>query len=155
MKTIYFLLVSTCIFLFEPDNPWEYKTYAEVTNKTGVLFTLEYGMKKKYNGYVKWRITNHTQMTVYDVSIANKEYTLANGKKVSRAAESLTSVLKPNDPKTTMADAVNSDENYGNWSDKNNNPVTSVLLKTPMIRFAAEKNGQKYDWSMAGTVKLK
>jgi hypothetical protein len=155
MKIIATLFIFTCLTIAPNQNKWVYTTYAEVTNKTGTLFTLEYGVMKKYNGYVKWKITNHTQMTVYDVGIANKEYTLSNGKIVKRSGESLTSTLKPGASKTNISDAVNSSENYGAWSDKNDNPVKSIRLKIPMIRFAAEKNGKRYAWSEAGTVKQK
>lgn len=155
MKLIGTILLSVFMFFGQQENPWEYKTYAEVTNKHGVLFTLEYGMKKRYNGQVRWRITNHTQKTFYDIGIADKEYTLKDGKTVKVSGESFVNVLAPNESKTSMPDSVNSSENYGNWSDKNKNPVITAVLKTPMIQMAVTKNGERYDWGMAGSVILK
>ena len=149
------LIALTISTLASAQSTWTYTEFAKVTNSSGTLFTLEYGIKSSgYNGRVKWRITNHTNTPVYAVSIAGKEYTLSNGKKVSRSGESITSTLGPGESKTTYSDPVNADENYGNWSDKNNNPVIRISLKTPMIRFATEKNGKKYGWDSAGIVKM-
>lgn len=135
---------------------WNYTEFAYVSNQSGKLFSLEYGIHKNgYNGRVKWRITNQSNQTVYDVGISDKSYTLANGKVVKRLGERITSSLAPGQSKETMSDAVNSSENYGNWSDKNDNPVRYLQLATPMIKFAMEKNGTRIGWDQVGTVKMK
>ena len=117
---------------------------------------MEYGIRSSgYDGYVKWRITNHTNITVYDVSIASKKYTLSNGKEVSRSMESITSTLGPGESKTTMYDAVNAADYGGSVTKTNPTTLSRLSLEQPMIKFAAEKNGKKHGWESAGTVIMK
>lgn len=135
---------------------WDCTPFAEVVKEGSTLFTLASCITAKgYSGKVKWRLTNHSNMTIYGVSIADKVYTLADKKVVKRSGESLSSKIAPGETKSTMSDAVNSSENYGNWSDKNDNPVVRITLEQPMIKFATEKKGKKYGWDRAGEVVTK
>ena len=156
-KNILVLFIALISFTYvNAQSTWNYIEFAEVRNSSGTLFTLEYGIKSSgYNGYVKWRITNHNNTTVYNVSIADKEYTLSNGKKVSRSGGSITSTLGPGESKTTMSDAVNSDEHGGFGAKPNPATLTRLSLEQPMVKFAAEKYGTKYGWDSAGTVRKK
>ncbi|TDY13831.1 hypothetical protein [Meridianimaribacter flavus] len=159
------ILMLTMSFIINPyftitsnraQSNWTFTKYAEVTNKTGTFFTLEYGiLSTGYNGRIKWRITNHTQMPVYDVGIANKTYTLSNGEIVSKPGETFSRMLGPGESKESLSDAVNPMENYTkNWVTKNDNPIVKIHLDSPMIKFAAEKNGERYSWEKAGAVTL-
>lgn len=159
MKSVYqlsvILLVAFSVQWGSAQSSWTYTEFAKVVNGSGTLFKLEYGIKKNgYNGYVKWRITNLSNQPVYNVSIADKNYKLSSGAIVKRSGENITSVLQPGESKTTMADAVNSDENHGSWSDKNDNPVTYLEVATPMIRFAFERYGNKVGWNTVGSVRM-
>ncbi|MGM5470475.1 hypothetical protein ACS386_09380 [Flavobacteriaceae bacterium LMO-SS05] len=119
-----------------------------------MLFTLEWGIKKSdngYNGRVIWKFTNHTKTPVYFVTISNKEYTLSDGRKVSRSGEQLAYEVKPGETKNgSSPDSVNATENTGFWSDINNNPVVWVEAQKPVIRLAVEPKGQSYDWDNIG-----
>lgn len=112
-------------------------------------------MSEGYNGRIKWRLTNNTNATLYDLSISDKEYTLASGETVSCLGERITSTLAPGESKTTQSDAVNTTENYGAWSDKNDNSVVRIKLVTLMITFSLEKYGNRMSWNELGAVKLK
>ena len=155
-------LVSISALLFLMSNPlaaksnWDCTTFAEVVKEGGTMFTLASCISAKgYSGKVKWRLTNHTNQTIYGVSIANKVYTLADKKIVKRSGESLSSKIAPGETKSTMSDAVNSNENYASWSDKNKNPVVKITLEQPMIKFAFEKREKKHGWGDGGSVVLR
>ena len=135
---------------------WDCTPFAEVVKEGSTLFTLASCISAKgYSGKVKWRLTNHTNMTIYGVSIADKVYTLADNRVVKRSGESLSSKIAPGETKSTMSDAVNSAENYGNWSDKNKNPVVKITLEQPMIKFAFEKRGKTHGWADGGSVVMR
>lgn len=137
------------------QSTWTYTEYAVVENAGGALFTLEYGIKTKgYNGYVSWRITNHTDKPVYHVKIADKEYILSNGNKRIMSGEKITVTLGPGESKTTWpSEPVNSSEYTKQGF---SNPVVNISLKQPMITFQLEKEGEKrYGWDLKGTVKMK
>ncbi|MFK5985330.1 MAG: hypothetical protein QM479_07880, partial [Pseudomonadota bacterium] len=123
--------------------------FDEVKNSTGVLFTLDVCISSAYNGRVKWKFTNHTQSTVYNVSIANKIYTLSDSKVVNRSGETIKSKVLSGESTFTITDAVNTDENYGNWSDKNDNPVVSVSLGNPSIKFRNTIDGPIVSWDLS------
>lgn len=91
-------------------------------------------------------------ITVYDISLNDKTYTLSDDKTVNRSGEQIAAKVEPMDSKTSNADAVNSDENKGAFSDKNSNKVKEFSIKGPIIKFAKERGGDKINWETVGTL---
>jgi hypothetical protein len=87
-------------------------------------------------------------------SINKKYYLLSDKKNISKLSESMPSILRPGENKSNIADAVNTNENYGTWSDKNDNPVIGIKIDKPEIQFALEDNGKKYGWGEFGKVHI-
>lgn len=149
MKKIVYLTLIFLLFFTKGLNAqknWDYTVYKTITNGGVKLFTLEYGINPKgYNGYVKWRLTNHTNKTIYDVSINDKTYTLSDGRVATQSGESMANTIGPGGFGTTMPDPVNSSE-YALNSDKNfENPVKSLSVEYPEIKFK-DKDGNEYSW---------
>ena len=154
MKNSMFLLCLVALLFtvtVSAQSSWNYTIFNEITNSTGVLFRLEFGIRKSgYDGYVRWRITNYTKnVTVYDVSIADKKYTLSDGRIVSALGENIASTLGPGESKTNIEpDAVNTAEHGGFSRKANPAGLKSVSMKQPYVQFAVEKNGKRYGWDM-------
>ena len=80
-------LAGLCLLLFsftgasQTKPSWSFKTYAVIEKNSIPLFRLEYGMRDKYDGWVTWRLSNLSTITVYDVSIAagNIPWRMAGG----------------------------------------------------------------------------
>ena len=146
------LFLGICPALRAQSTTIKYTEFAKVVKNNAALFTLEYGIRSPYDGEVRWRFTNKSNTTIYDVSINDKTYTLNDDKTVKCPGEEITSKLAPMDSKTSQPDPVNSDENKGSFSDKNSNRVKEINIKGPMIKIAKEKGGEQLSWDTFGTV---
>jgi len=147
MILVFFLVFSMLNFA-GAQTIWNYTEYKTIYKDGVKQFTLEYGVNQNgYDGKVKWRLTNYTNTIYYNVSINDKRYTLSNSQTREASSETFFygTTFGPGQLLTTT-DAVNSNENYGNWSDKNDNPVTGVKVGYPEIELALEKNGATYPW---------
>ncbi len=151
------IVIGTALFFaftlsVQAQTSWNYTTYAELKNSSGTLFTIEYGIHPSgYNGRVVWKITNHTNTTLYNVRIARGEYTLSDGRRVERTTGNI-GRMDPGQSKTSSQISINTGENYGAWSDQNDNPVIRISLDTPMVLFSTERSGPVHDWGTYGTV---
>lgn len=132
-----------------------YTEFARVSKNGAALFVLEYGIKSPYDGYVRWKFTNNSNKTVYDVSINDKVYTLNDGQTVDRSGEQIASKIEPMDSKTSQPDAVNSSENTGTYSDKNSNGIKRLTVSRPTVELKTDKDGEKVGWDNFGTLEIK
>ena len=145
-----FLLLFTSL---NAQSGYTFVKYAAISNGSGELFVLEYGYKSSgYNGYIKWRLTNNSTQTVYNVSIGDKVYTMTDGSTISRSGESIANSLSPVSSKTTMSDAVNSDEHGGFGAVNNPAMISQLRVNRPIIRFSLQRNTSSQDWSNYGSV---
>jgi hypothetical protein len=144
-----FFLLSISSFC---QTTYSFKLYSTVIRNDAIIYKLEYGVNSKgYDGQVKWRFTNNSDITLYDIMINDKKYTLTSGETKGRLAEMITSVLGPGKSVSSVVnDYVNSAENYGTYSDKNDNPVVDVSVKEPVIRFKTDKKGKSISWEQYG-----
>jgi hypothetical protein len=145
---VFFLLSSTAFC----QDTYSYKTYSTVIKNDAIIYKLEYGVNSHgYNGQVRWRFTNYSDITLYDVMINDKKYTLSSGETKGRSGEMMTSTLGPGKSVSSVVnDYVNSGENYGTYSDKNDNQVVDVSVKEPVIRFKIDKKGKSISWEPNG-----
>ena len=147
MKKLIVLILFVLISVGSFAQSWNYRVYKTIEDVNGkIIFKLEYGTKEQYDGRAKWRFTNMSSETLTHVSINDKVYDFNNGK-IARSGESFSnSTVLPNQSITTLSDAINPSENYGNWSDKNDNPIVDVSVKKPEISFMGN-GGIIVSWS--------
>ena len=146
---ILFFLAS--LIMVNAQSGYTFVKYAAISNGSGELFVLEYGYKSSgYNGYIKWRLTNNSNTTVYNISIADKVYTMTDGRSIGRSGETISSRLSPGESKSTYSDAVNSDEHGGFGAVSNPASISQLRVERPMIRFSLQRNGSTQDWADFG-----
>ena len=159
IKTTALAFLATLACLISPlalsaQSDWDFQEFAKVTKNKEVLFTLEWGtLKDGYNGYVKWRLTNHTAQTIYDIAFEDKVYTLSDGRTTKEWGQRVAGSLAPGASVVKM-DNVNASENTGGLTRRNSNPVKKVEIKEPMLKFAVEKGGERHGWELAGTLEM-
>lgn len=152
MSVACIVLLGICPAAHAQSSTIKYTEFARIEKNNGTLFLLECGVRSPYDGYVRWRFTNKSNITVYDLTLNDKTYTLNNDKTVNRSGEQIASKVEPMDSKTSNADAVNSEENTGSFSDKNSNRVKEFSINGPIIKFAKERGGDKFSWEKFGTL---
>jgi hypothetical protein len=153
VKTLLILFGLSLFFNGTCQAQYRFQEYASLKDPRGFkLFVLEWGTKPDYNGKVAWRFRNNTNRTVYDVSIADRRYTLASGQEKGVSGQYMTWTLPAGESKT-IYDYVNSSQNTGTWSNRNSNSVEYVALKAPNIRLKVNKSDpRRTSWSDYGTV---
>ena len=154
---IVLMIASFGILSSQAQSKWIYTEFAELYDGDNLFYTLEYGVKSSaYDGYLKWRITNHTGVAIYNVSIMDKEYTLSDGRKVSISSKKITTKLGGYEIKTTTVDVVNPDE-YGGFGDKNPATIKTLTIERPVIMFSvSESSFRLYGWGDdIGSIRVK
>jgi len=134
-----FLYLPTFASAQNEDGSWKFSKYYETKNPQGktmlVLSNSIFKKDKSYDGRVKWKIQNVSDIILCGLSIGSREYELKSGKIVEFSALRTSNCLTPGNTKYFEPDIVNVSENTGWWSDRNNNPVVQIKFWGPIIGY--------------------
>jgi hypothetical protein len=154
MKKILLLTLTVLVFscfssISVAQSYWTYNEYARVTKNGVTMFIVEYGIASKgWDGDVKWKITNLSSVTVYNVFLEDHNITLSGKEPKHCLSQIFKSTLGPGETGTTEPD-------YLLTSAKNPPSLEKISFPKSIVTFKTDAKGERVGWEYAGNVSVK